>query len=423
MKKILLSLLILPSLLVNAQCDPALRPVIFVHGFLASGDTWSNATHFLSQAGYCRDRLFAFDWNSVSGNGKTNELSLIQLIDQILISTGAQQVDLIGHSAGGGLVRGLLKDSAQAKKVGRYVHIGSRKWTTPYAWFPNERCMNIFSSGDRVAGMGAGPIEGAVNVALSEEDHYQVATSSRALTAIPDFLNKDHKKPALKKNEEKHVDISGRAVLLGDNAPIKDASITIYAIDKQNGLRRKNISAVILRSTESGHWGPVKLTRGMPYEIELVPSDTSKKKISYFFGAFLHDDPLVYLRGFPEGSRMSALLGKIPQEQDQSALVIYSAAGAMIGGRDSVTVNGVDICSPKLTPASRTVITSFIFDDGDGVSSGQVLKQYASAPFIGGVDQLLPAGKGQVHRIYYNGQILHIPGVPSSDRILLAVLK
>jgi hypothetical protein len=161
----------------------------------------------------------------------------------------------------------------------------------------------------------------------------------------------------------------------------------------------------------------------MPYEIELVPSDTSKKKISYFFGAFLHDDPLVYLRGFPEGSRMSALLGKIPQEQDQSALVIYSAAGAMIGGRDSVTVNGVDICSPKLTPASRTVITSFIFDDGDGVSSGQVLRQYASAPFIGGVDQLLPAGKGQVHRIYYNGQILHIPGVPSSDRILLAVLK
>ncbi len=423
MKKIVLCLLWLPSLVSNAQCDPALRPVIFVHGFLASGDTWSNAAYYFKQAGYCNEQLHVFDWNSVSGNGKSNEQALVQLIDRVLITTGAQQVDLVGHSAGGGLVRGLLKDSAQAQKVGRYIHIGSRKWTTSYAWFPNEKCMNIFSSGDRVAGNGAGVVDGAVNVALTEEDHYQVATSKRALNAMYDFLSSDKKKTIVNKTAEATISIAGKAVLLGDNAPIKEASITIYAIDKKTGLRKKNVASVQLKTKSTGQWGPANLSRGVPYEIELAPSDTSKKKISYYFSSFLHDDPLVYLRGIPEGSRMSALLGKIPQEQDQSALVIYSAAGAMIGGRDSVTVNGVDICSPKLTPASRTVITSFIFDDGDGVSSGQVLKQYASAPFIGGVDLLLPAGKHQVHRVYYNGQILHIPGVPSSDRILLAVLK
>ena len=120
---------------------------------------------------------------------------------------------------------------------------------------------------------------------------------------------------------------------------------------------------------------------------------------------------------------MSALLGKLPAKEDQSALVIYSAAAALIGGRDSVTVNDFAVCSAELTPASRTVITSFVFDDGDGISSGRALKQYASAPFIGGVDRLLVAGKRKVHRIYFNGQTLRIPGVPSSDRILLAVLK
>ena len=423
MKKILLSLLWLSSLFANAQCDRSVRPVIFVHGFLASGDTWSNAVEHFRQAGYCSDRLYAFDWNSISGTGKTNEQTLVQLIDRVLASTGARQVDLVGHSAGGGLVRGLLKDSTLAQKVGRYVHIGSRKWTTPYAWFPNERCMNIFSSGDRVAGNGAGAIDGAVNVALTEEDHYQVATSNRALTAMCNFLSSGNIMPLAKKTADKKVSIAGKAVLLGDNAPIKEASITIYAIDKKTGLRKKNGAVIQLKTALNGQWGPALLSKGIPYEIELTPDDISKKKISYFFSSFYHDDPLVYLRGIPEASRMSALLGNIPQEKDRSVLVIYSAAAAMIGGRDSVTVNNVAICSPKLTPASRTVITSFVFDDGDGVSSGLVLKQYASAPFIGGVDQLLPAGKHQVHRIYYNGQILHVPGVPSSDRILLAVLK
>ncbi|MFM8806761.1 MAG: alpha/beta fold hydrolase [Sphingomonadales bacterium] len=433
MKKILLCLLWLPSFVSSAQCDPALRPVIFVHGFLASGDTWSNAARYFRENGYCNDQLYAYDWNSVSGNGRSNEQALVQLIDRILTSTGASQVDLVGHSAGGGLVRGLLKDSTQAQKVGRYIHIGSRKWTSAYAWFPNEQCMNIYSSGDRVAGNGAGAVEGAVNVALTEEDHYQVATSSSALSAMHDFLIRDKKKTSENKSSKglvsidkitkTSVSIGGKAVLLGDNAPIKEATITIHAIDKKTGLRKRNNSGVQIKTEVTGQWGPVKLTSGIPYEIELAPADPSKKKISYFFHSFTYDDPLVYLRGIPEGSRMSALLGKIPQEKDQSALVLYSAAGAMIGGRDSVTVNNVPICSSTLTPASRTVITSFIFDDGDGVSTGQVLKQYASAPFIGGIDLLLPTAATKVIAVYFNGKTLNLPALPSSERLLLAVLK
>jgi len=423
MKTIFLTLLLLPTLCSNAQCDPALRPVIFVHGFLASGDTWSNATHYFRDNGYCSDQLQAFDWNSVSGNGRSNEQALAQLIDRVLASTGAQQVDLVGHSAGGGLVRGLLKDSAQAQKVGRYIHIGSRKWTTAYAWFPNEKCMNIFSTGDRVAGNGAGPVDGAVNLALTEEDHYQVATSSKALSAMYTFLSRGHQLQGSKKTATTSVSIAGKAVLLGDNAPIKEATITLYAIDKKTGLRKKNKTGVQLATTANGQWGPVTLRSGIPYEIELAPADTSKKKISYFFHSFTYDDPLVYLRGIPEGSRMSALLGKIPEEKDQSVLVIYSAAGAMIGGRDSVTVNGFAVCSPTLTPASRTVITSFVFDDGDGIGSGNVLKQYASAPFIGGADLLLPATAKKAISIYFNGKTLHLPALSSSDRILLAVIK
>jgi len=184
----LLVLLLLFAGNAKAQCDTSLRPVVFVHGFLASGDTWANAEHYFQQAGYCANRIYAFDWNSVGGNGKRNDSLLHQFITQVLSATGASQVDLVGHSAGGGLGRNYLKDSSHAKNIAHYVHIGSRKWTSSYAWFPNSKCMNIFSSGDRVAGNTAGAVEGAINLALEEQDHYQVATSDTSIKKMLQFL-------------------------------------------------------------------------------------------------------------------------------------------------------------------------------------------------------------------------------------------
>ncbi len=422
MRKVIGSLLLFVSLSSTAQCDVEQRPVIFIHGFLASGDTWSNAVKFFQQAGYCKNRLYAFDWNSVGGNGKQNEQLLSQFIQQIKKETGAVQVDLIGHSAGGGLARSYLKDSNQARNVAHYVHIGSRKWVENFPWFPNERCLNIFSTEDRVAGTSTGVIEGANNLRLTEEDHYQVATSVKSLTGILNFLAPTKKAANSLLATKKKVEIAGKAVILGDNMPMKNATVTIYPINQKNG-RRTRKPAINLITAENGGWGPVVVEAGIPYEIELLPSDSKKKKISYFFSSFEQDNPLVYLRGFPEGNRMSSLLGKIPEEENQSALVIYAASAAMVGGRDSVTVNQFPVCSKELTPASKTVITSFIFDDGDGISSGKTLKQFAAAPFIGGLDRLLPAGARMKHQIYYNGKLLIVPAYPSKDRIILAVLN
>ena len=414
--------LLLLALNLNAQCDIEQRPVIFIHGFLASGDTWSNAAKFFQQAGYCNNRLFAFDWNSVGGNGKQNEQLLGQFIQQVKKETGAIQVDLIGHSAGGGLARSYLKDSAQSSNIAHYVHIGSRKWTESYPWFSNERCLNIFSTEDRVAGTTAGPVDGAKNFVLNEEDHYQVATSTKALTGILNFLAPGKIAVTESQKTSKKVEISGKAVLLGDNMPMKNATVTIYKISRKNGKRTRNHGINIL-TLENGAWGPIFLEAGIPYEIELQPGETGKKKVSYFFSSFEQNNSLIYLRGFPEGNRISSLLGKFPEEEKQSALVLYAATGALVGGRDSVTVNGYPICSKELTPAAKTIITSFIFDDGDGISSGKILKQFTVAPFIGGVDLVLSAAKNKRHQIYFNGKHLNIPALPSKDRIILAVLN
>jgi hypothetical protein len=422
MKYCLSILLLLFASNAKAQCDTSFRPVVFVHGFLASGDTWANAVHSFQQVGYCTNRLYAFDWNSVGGNGKRNDSLLHQFITQILTQTGASQVDLVGHSAGGGLGRSYLKDSTRAKSIAHYVHIGSRKWTSAYPWFPNNRCMNIFSSGDKVAANTAGLVEGAFNLALEEQDHYQVATSDTSIKSMLQFFTgKQMFIPSIKPGRK--VTLSGKALILGDNIAMSDAVINIYPINKKNGQRKKADQPIQLKTDQSGAWGPVTLRAGIPYEMELIPAGANKRIISYFFPRFDYSNPLVYLRGFPEDGRMTFLLGKIPAIETQSTLVVYSAAQAMVGGRDSVTVNGLPICSPTLTPASKTAITSFVFDDGDAINSGKALKQFSSVPFIGGVDMVLPANAKKGIRMYYNGQQLTLPARPSKERILLAVFR
>jgi hypothetical protein len=406
----------------KAQCDTSLRPVVFVHGFLASGDTWSNAVHSFQQAGYCTNRLYAFDWNSVGGSGKRTDSLLHQFITQVLSVTGASQVDLVGHSAGGGLGRSYLKDSTRAKSIAHYVHIGSRKWTSAYPWFPNNRCMNIFSSGDKVAANTAGLVDGAFNLALEEQDHYQVATSDTSIKSMLQFFTgKQMLVPSIKPGRK--VTLSGKALILGDNIAMSDAAINIYPINKKNGQRKQSDQPIRLQTDQAGAWGPVTLRAGIPYEMELIPAGANKRIISYFFPRFDYSNPLVYLRGFPEDGRMTFLLGKIPAIETQSTLVVYSAAQAMVGGRDSVTVNGLPVCSPSLTPASKTAITSFVFDDGDAINSGKALKQFSNVPFIGGVDMVLPANAKKGIRMYYNGQQLTLPARTSKERILLAVFR
>src|SRR5262245_35591583 len=107
----------------NSTCKDSLPPVVMMHGFLASGDTYAKHVMRFTSNGYCGDRLFAYDWNTLAGTNDVNRLDAF--IDDVLQQTGATQVDLMGHSAGGGLGYEYLNDAAHAAKVAHYVHLAS----------------------------------------------------------------------------------------------------------------------------------------------------------------------------------------------------------------------------------------------------------------------------------------------------------
>jgi triacylglycerol lipase len=116
----------------NFACRPSAAhpdPVVLVHGLSANmGDNWSYISPILAAHGYC---VFALTYGldprlpiQVIGGTIPIEQSAPELgafVDQVLAATGAQKVDLVGHSEGTFMPEYWLKFLGGASKVNRYV--------------------------------------------------------------------------------------------------------------------------------------------------------------------------------------------------------------------------------------------------------------------------------------------------------------
>jgi pimeloyl-ACP methyl ester carboxylesterase len=47
------------------ECNRDHVPIVFLHGFLASGDTYAKQVIRFREQGYCADHLQVFDWNTL----------------------------------------------------------------------------------------------------------------------------------------------------------------------------------------------------------------------------------------------------------------------------------------------------------------------------------------------------------------------
>ena len=114
------------------SCKPSAEhpdPVVLVHGLGATmGENWSYLSPILAAHGYC---VFALTYGidprepgPYIGGVIPIEQSAPELgafVDQVLAATGAQKVDLVGHSEGTFMPEYWLKFLGGAAKVDRYV--------------------------------------------------------------------------------------------------------------------------------------------------------------------------------------------------------------------------------------------------------------------------------------------------------------
>jgi len=104
------------------------RPVVLVHGTWENAyDNWAEMSPALRQAGYC---VFALNYGAepsgwgqyvpgayASGDIAASARELAVYVDAVRATTGAQQVDLVGHSQGGLMARQYLRFAGGADPV------------------------------------------------------------------------------------------------------------------------------------------------------------------------------------------------------------------------------------------------------------------------------------------------------------------
>ncbi len=403
-------------------CNDTATPVVMVHGFLASGDTYANQAMRFTSNNYCGNRVYAFDWNTLS-QGSNNSALLDAFIDEVLDKTGATKVNLVGHSAGGGLGYNYLSDATRAAKVRHYVHIGSGAQSGPAGPNGEVPTLNIWSPDDKVVTTG-GNIPGAINVSLAGKDHYEVATCAEAFDAMFRFFNNEDAPATLGITSKSNVEICGRVVTLGENEAKISSTIKLYKINAATGERVSSTPEQTLTVNAKGGWGPVSVTPYQTYEFEVNTNESGDRKIHYYREGFTHSNPFVYLRTLPPASSLAGLLlASIPSNDNQSVLVVFSANQAIIAGRDSLSVDGYNLSVPDFCSEDNTTIALFLYD-GNNNGQTDLVNQglFGQFPFLSGVDMFLQAASPAIIPCRFNGRNLFVRNWKSgSEGISIAV--
>ena len=115
----------------NWNCTPSPAhptPVVLVHAYSSSMRfSWALISPLLVAAGYC---VYAFNWGEMPETGQTGvgplrdaAAELRDFVDKVRARTGASEVDLVGHSAGGLMPHWYLKKLGGHKYVRQFVAI------------------------------------------------------------------------------------------------------------------------------------------------------------------------------------------------------------------------------------------------------------------------------------------------------------
>jgi hypothetical protein len=409
------------NLLAFDNCPPSYRPIIFVHGFLGSGDNWTRQIQRFKANGYCNQQLFVLDWNSLGSFQKSDSL-LNRFVDSVLILTGQSQADLVGHSAGGMICYKYLKDSIHSKKIAHYAHIAGSRLGKRAGNNGQIPTLAISGKGDLIVKRYA-DYKVDIDLELDSLDHLALATDAASFRALYRFFN-EGKEPATSTPlmpSSGNTLIGGRILMIGSNQPLPEDSLWVFQFDIESGKRLSALPYQRLQTDQKGRF-PSFINSGNT-GLEFVIRPKNGRGINYFLSAQEADNEQVYLRCLPNEGMVANLLKDVPQSKEESAIAIFSENHAMIAFRDTLSIDGHWLSTPSNMPAEKTAIACFLFDDGDRQSSFQPNPSFQSGAFITGIDCFIPAGADNTILLSLNGQKMRVPCLPSSENIIVAVFK
>ena len=277
-----------------AGAGPAHRPVIFVHGFAGSGSQFEAQAMRFASNGYSPDDIVAHEYDSLFGTESQSDVlaRLDGLIAEMKAQTGSDQVDLLGHSLGTGLMQAYLNsDPARAANVAHYVNLDGAQAGAPPGGVPT---LAVWGAGDPTR-----EVVGATNVYFPDQTHVQVVTSSETFVEIYRFFNdadpsRERDRPSAggsghdrRSCREVHHERAGRRRAIGH---LRDRAVDRRPGQRYTGRSRKQL-------TGDASWGPFDVDPSRTYEFVLTR------------GADVHH---LYFQPFPRTNHMVRLLTSDP---------------------------------------------------------------------------------------------------------------
>ena len=393
-----LALLVLTALVVlpaeaTAQERSEHRGVLFVHGGFGSGGQFESQTLRFASNGYRADLIRAVDYDSPAAVASPQTVfpDIDREIARLKTDTGRDQVDVLGHSLGTTVMQAYLRSSPErARNIANYVNIDGRESDdqpggvrTLALWAEIPIGTNERARTKRIGG-------GAENVYLPDQTHVQAATSEEAFAAMYRFFTGAAPETTKIIPTPGPVSVAGRALVFPQNVAVSGLQVKFWPIDPISGARtteQPEASAPV--SGPEGDFGPVMVTAGRQYEMELIRPNALT--IHYYFEPFLRSDNKVRLL---YGEAIEAAIEPRGENVGGGVLLRYNEfRGDQKTSNDVLEVNGLNVCTPVLCPTAGNVIGVFVYDyNGDGKSDlSRPNPLFDPLPFLTGADVFVPA--------------------------------
>lgn len=367
----------------------ALRPMIFVHGGSGSGAQFESQAMRFASNGYPPDHVRVHEYDSLFTINTQAEViaRLDALVDAVLAGTGADKVDLLGHSLGTAVSQGYLSVPERAAKIAHYVNIDGAQAGAPPG---GVATLAIWGAGNP-----ARQIVGAENVYFPNQTHVQVATSAESFAAQYEFFN-DAPPVTTDILPEVRVQLGGRAVIFPQNMGVDDATLQIFEVDGATGGRlRTDPDATYPLSSPIGAFGPFEAIGGRHYEFVILRDGL--RPHHFYTQPVVRSDHLIRLLTVDPAIFPGDLLEANADRSDGTSSFVLTRYREFWGDQgannDALTVNGLNIISPTNSPVSKRVNAMFVFDDDlDGVNDFVTPNAfYFALSFITAMDVFIPA--------------------------------
>jgi pimeloyl-ACP methyl ester carboxylesterase len=404
-----------PVVVAEADCDRSQRPFVFVHGLYGSGDNIANVALLLASNGYCSDRFFAIDYESLNqADQPGSNGDLDAFIDQVLAETDADKVELVGHSNGTINSRNYLLEGgmgnviqAHAAKVAHYIHLAGGPLPVPSD--PPTLC--VASNSDMTA-TGLCPPQAAQTAVFEKHDHFAVAASDESFAAIYEFLRGEEPKYTTIQCDAEDITLEAKAESFADNVVPVGSTMELYELGDDPRERGKPIKTFTLGP--DGTIGPFQGKRLRQYEF--MGHDAEGKPVGHqYVSPFLRTNRWIRFLT-PSAGAGAVATNPIVSSEGHSVIIARSYKGAFrkdLG--HSLKVNGKEVLEEPFSNATSATVGLFMFDaNQNGASDGGSLMAYEGLPFIRGTDVFMDASSPALIELDYNGTVMKVPNWPST---------